>query len=96
MQLNVPGDQAQGEILISTLRIYALLRSLVFTTGALLKQSGMDGDGIVRTVLDFEQKFLEEHLSRVLGENPEMPEGLRRQIEEALGRTPGGGEGGVS
>lgn len=92
MHINVPGDQAQGEILISTLRTYALLRSMVFTTGALVKQTGMDGDGIVRTILDFEQKFLEESLSRVLGDNPEMPESLRKQIEDVLGR-PGEDEG---
>ncbi|HET6569096.1 MAG TPA: hypothetical protein VFG50_14110 [Rhodothermales bacterium] len=90
MKINVPGNQAQGEVLVATLRTYALLRSIVFTTGALLKQTGMDGDGIVRTVLDFEQKFFEESLSKVLGDNPEMPEELRKQIEEALGRPPGG------
>lgn len=93
MHINVPGDQAQGEILISTLRTYALLRSIVFTTGALVKQTGMDGDGIVRTILDFEQKFLEESLSRILGNNPEMPESLRRQLEDVLGKQ-GGDEAG--
>ena len=93
MHINVPGDQAQGELLISTLRTYALLRSIVFTTGALVKQTGMDGDGIVRTILDFEQKLLEESLSRILGNNPEMPESLRRQLEDVLGKQ-GGDEAG--
>src|SRR3712207_9345200 len=64
MKIEVPGDHARAEIRTTAVRTYALLRSIVFTTGALLKQSGADGDGIVRTIFDFEQRFFEESLDR--------------------------------